>query len=151
MNFARFAIAAGAAVALATPALAVPPMRSVPMRGSGPMMSRQIMQTRTFSMRQENGSGQNGSVLVKDTRAGLWVRISVQNEPRYASEPAHIHGGSCAHLNPAPWRVLNNVVSGSSVTTVSGVTVAQVTRGRYAINAHQSLRNLKHYVSCANL
>jgi hypothetical protein len=112
------------------------------------MMSKNSL---TINMGQQNRSGQDGQAFVKDTPGGLWVKVVVRNERRGASEPAHIHMGTCAHLNPAPWKMLSNVVNGSSITTVPGVTVAWLKKGHYAINAHQSAANLKHYVSCGDL
>ncbi|HEY5258547.1 MAG TPA: hypothetical protein VIJ12_09245 [Candidatus Baltobacteraceae bacterium] len=151
MNFARLAITAAAALALASPALAAPPQAQLPMRGSGMMGIRPAPRAMIVSMGQQNHSGQNGTAWLRDTRGGLWVKISLNNERHGASEPAHIHMGTCAHLNPAPWRPLNNVVNGNSTTVVPGVTTGQVGGGRYAINVHQSLRNIRHYVSCGNI
>jgi hypothetical protein len=98
-----------------------------------------------------NKSGQNGSATVTDVTGGVMVKVSVKNEPAGASEPAHIHEGTCAKLNPAPWKPLNNVVNGVSSTMVKGVTVAQIKGGHYAINVHKSAAELAHYVSCGDL
>ena len=105
----------------------------------------------TINMGAQNGSKQSGQAWLKDTRGGLWVKVMLHNEPKGASEPAHIHMGTCAKLNPAPWKPLSNVVGGNSVTTLKGVTIAAIKKGRFAINAHQSAMNLKRYVSCGDL
>ncbi len=107
--------------------------------------------SRTINMGAQNKSKQVGQAWLKDTPGGLWVKVMLHGEPRGASEPAHIHPGSCAKLNPAPWRGLSNVVDGTSVTTLKGVTVAMIKKGHFAINVHQSAANLKHYVSCGDL
>ena len=83
-------------------------------------------------MGEQNGSKQNGTATVKAIANGLWVKVSVFNEPKGACEPAHIHMGTCTKLNPAPWKVLSNVVNGTSITTVKGVSVADMKKGHYA-------------------
>src|SRR5579863_8019531 len=101
----------------------------------------------TINLGAQNGSGQNGQAFLNDTSGGLRVKLQVKNQPTGSSEPAHIHEGTCAKLNPAPWKALQNVVGGVSVTTLPGVTLAQLKKAHYAINIHQSAANLKHYVS----
>jgi len=105
----------------------------------------------TINLGAQNGSGQNGQAFLNDTSGGLHVKLAVKNEPARASEPAHIHMGTCARLDPAPWKGLSNVVDGVSVTTLPGVTLAQLKKSHYAINVHQSAANLKHYVSCGDI
>ncbi|MDQ2991727.1 MAG: hypothetical protein M3R30_02755 [Candidatus Eremiobacteraeota bacterium] len=105
----------------------------------------------TINMGAQHGSRQDGQAWLKDTPWGLWVKIMVHNEPRGASEPAHIHMGSCEHLNPAPAKGLSNIVKGTSVTTLKGVTIAWIKKGHYAINGHKSATNLKRYVTCGDL
>jgi len=105
----------------------------------------------TINLGAQNGSKQDGQAFLNDTSGGLKVKIALKNEPAGASEPAHIHQGTCAKLNPAPWKALSNVVNGTSVTTLPGVTLAQLKKAHYAINVHESAANLKHYVSCGDL
>lgn len=111
-------------------------------------MSKNAM---TINMGAQNGSKQNGQAWLNDTSAGLRVKIQVHNEPAGASEPAHIHQGRCASLNPAPWKGLSNVVNGVSVTTIPHLTVADLKKAKYAINVHESASNLKRYVSCGDI
>lgn len=105
----------------------------------------------TINLGAQNNSGQTGQAFLNDTSSGLRVKLQLKNEPSGASEPAHIHEGTCAKLNPAPWKPLSNVVNGLSVTTLPGVTLAQLKKSHYAINVHQSAANLKHYVSCGDV
>ena len=108
--------------------------------------------TLTIKMTAQNGSKQNGTATLSDKKGGgVVVVVSLTNEPKGASEPAHIHVGPCAKLNPNPWKFLTNVVGGNSTTTVSGVTVAMLKKGTYAINAHKSASQLKVYVSCGDI
>lgn len=107
---------------------------------------------RTVKMGAQSGSGQNGSATIVTKGTGIVVTVTVSNEPKGASEPAHIHAGTCAKLNPAPWKPLSNVVNGVSTTTVAGVTTAQLTgKTKYAINVHKSAADLKTYVSCGGI
>lgn|ERR1700733_11687860 len=105
----------------------------------------------TINLGAQNGSKQDGQAFLNDTSTGLRVKLQVKNEPAGASEPAHIHQGTCAKLNPAPWKGLSNVVGGVSVTTLPNLTLADLKKAHYAINIHQSAANLKHYVSCGDL
>ncbi len=105
----------------------------------------------TINLGAQNNSKQDGQAFLNDTPGGLKVKIQVKNEPAGASEPAHIHQGTCAKLNPAPWKPLTNVVGGVSVTTIPGLTLAELKKAHYAINVHQSAANLKHYVSCGDI
>ncbi|MBV8333751.1 MAG: hypothetical protein JO192_13515 [Candidatus Eremiobacteraeota bacterium] len=105
----------------------------------------------TINMGAQNGSKQDGQAFLNDTSAGLKVKIQLKNEPAGASEPAHIHEGTCAKINPAPWKPLSNVVNNLSVTTIAGLTIAQLKKAHYAINVHESAANLKRYVSCGDV
>lgn len=105
----------------------------------------------TINMGAPHGSKEDGQVFLNDTSSGLKVKIQLNNEPAGASEAAHIHQDMCAKLNPAPWKPLSSVVNGLSVTTISGLAIADLKKAHYAINVHQSAANLTHYVSCGDL
>lgn len=138
------ALAVAAAVLTALPAFATPNA----MHGMHNAMSSKVL---NLNMGEQNHSKQTGTATVKDVPGGVWVKVSVVNERKGASEPAHIHKGTCAKLDPAPFKALSNVVNGTSVTTIKGITVAQLKKAHYAVNVHQSASNLKHYVSCGDL
>ena len=144
MRLLRWMITAGAMLAVGGTALAVPNT----MHKMHNAMSSSVL---NINMGPQNGSKQNGTASVKDVAGGVAVKVSVFNEPKNASEPAHIHMGTCAKLNPAPYKPLSNVVHGTSTTTVKGISVASLKKGHYAINVHESAANLKHYVSCGDL
>jgi Cu/Zn superoxide dismutase len=144
MNLTRAALAALAVMAIATPALATPNA----MHDMHNAMSSTVL---NINMGQQNGSKQDGTATVKDVSGGVWVKVSVKNQPKGSSEPAHIHEGTCAKLNPAPWKPLNNVVDGTSTTTVKGITVAELKKAHYAINVHKSASDIQTYVSCGDL
>ena len=135
---------AGLALAVGATALAAPNT----MNHMDNAMSAHSM---TINLGAQNGSKQDGQAFLNDTSGGLRVKLQVKNEPAGASEPAHIHQGRCAKLNPAPWKALSNVVNGVSVTTIPNLTLADLKKAPYAINIHQSAANLKHYVSCGDI
>lgn len=99
-------------------------------------------------MEPENGSGESGTAALRDTPAGLVVSLHLKNAK--GPQPAHIHQGTCAKLNPTPEYPLHNVVNGTSVTTIKGLTIGAL-RGKHAINVHESLTDLAHYVSCGDI
>lgn len=105
----------------------------------------------TINIGAQNGSKQDGQAFLSDTTTGLKVKVQVKNEPAGAVEPAHIHQGTCAKLNPAPWKPLSNVVNGVSTSTIPNVTISMLKKAHYAINIHESAANLKHYVACGDL
>lgn len=105
-----------------------------------------------INMGQQNNSGEAGSASVADAKSGgVDVTIQIKSEPKGASQPAHIHKGTCTKLDPAPWKPLTSVISGKSFTHIPGVTVAEIKKGKYAINVHKSANDLKTYVSCGDL
>ncbi|HLI94873.1 MAG TPA: hypothetical protein VKT72_02175 [Candidatus Baltobacteraceae bacterium] len=104
-----------------------------------------------INMGQQNSSGQAGNASAVDVPGGANVTINLKSEPSGGSEPAHIHKGTCAKLDPAPWKPLTSVVKGKSFTHVPGLTVAELKKGHYAINVHKSANDLKTYVSCGDL
>ena len=119
-----------------------------PMHAAHNAMSGTVM---NINMGAMNGSKQDGSAHLVQKGGSVVVTVQLFNEPKGASEPAHIHMGTCQKLNPAPYKPLHNVVGGKSETVVAGLTIAQLKKGQYAINAHKSAADLKTYVSCGTL
>ncbi len=104
---------------------------------------------KVFALNPVNGSGQHGTVALKPRGPKTVVEIHLLGAPSSA-EPAHIHTGTCGHLNPAPKYPLTSVVDGISETTVNA-SIATLTAGGLAVNVHQSPTDLKDYVACGNL
>jgi hypothetical protein len=65
-------------------------------------------------------------------------------------QPAHIHAGSCANLDPKPKWPLTSVVNGTSETVVSA-SLAEIANGTNAINVHKSGPEASVYVSCGDI
>jgi len=103
-----------------------------------------------INMGAMNNSKQDGSASVGADGKGIKVAVHVFNEPKGASEPAHIHRGTCKNLDPVPWKSLSPVANGTSMTHIDGVTLDDLKKGHYAINVHDP-KNLKRYVSCGDL
>ena len=105
----------------------------------------------TVPIAQQSNSAQTGTATLTSTSDGkTQVMIALNGEPNGASEPAHIHVGTCKNLNPKPAYPLNDIVAGKS-TTVVNVPLATLQSSPFAINAHQSTTNLGTYVACGNI
>ena len=136
MNALRFALAAALVTGLA---------------GIGPAVAQTATgSVVTVTMNAQNGSGEDGSATLTQTGDGVEVNIMLKNGTA-AGQPAHIHPGTCANLNPAPQYMLTSVTNGMSKTMVKGVTLAQLTSGSFAINVHKSTADLGTYVSCGDI
>ena len=141
--------AGGSPAAVASPAASTGAMTGAGgMKGASGAMTAHAV---TVKMMALNGSKQDGTATITPMGTGVAVMVKLNNEPAAASEPSHIHEGPCAKLNPAPWKPLKSVVGGTATTTVAGVTIAELTKGHYAINVHKSLNDLKTYVSCGDI
>ncbi|MDB5042051.1 MAG: hypothetical protein JWN27_2777 [Candidatus Eremiobacteraeota bacterium] len=139
-KFAAFgaALVLGATVA---PAVAADSMSKMAMpMGNAPL---------TVPLKPQNASGESGTATLTDTPAGLKVVISLKGAPA-GPQPAHIHMGSCAHLNPTPKYPLSMVVAGKSTTVVKGITISQLL-GKTAINVHKSPTDIATYVACGDI
>ena len=100
-------------------------------------------------MHAQNKSGETGSAkLTPEGADKTRVEVTLKGGPKGTPQPAHIHEGSCAKLDPKPKYGLENVVDGKSTTTVpAGI---DAVRGM-AINVHKSADDIKTYVSCGDI
>ena len=107
-------------------------------------------QSATLSLASQNNSGIIGPATVTDLGAGK-MRIAVQATGAGAGpQPAHIHEGTCANLNPAPKLTLASIANGTSMTEVDG-SIQQLTSSPHAIHLHKSPDELPIYVACADI
>ena len=96
----------------------------------------------------QNNSGESGTATL--TKAGdnqTKVVLDLKGAPAGASQPVHIHKGTCANLDPKPAYPLSPVVNGKSETTVNA-SLDSLEKGGYAINGHKSAQDVKTYVFC---
>jgi hypothetical protein len=102
----------------------------------------------TVKLGEQNKSGETGTATITPQGGNkTQVVLEIKGAPADA-QPAHIHDGSCASLDPKPRIPLQNVTNGKSTTTVD-LPMAQVMKG--AVNVHKSASDLKTYVACGDL
>lgn len=101
-------------------------------------------------MYSQNGSGEIGSVSFLQRGPNLVVSVNMTN-PTAATQPVHIHDGTCAKLNPKPKYPLHNLENGSSSTTLENVSLASLMAAPFAVNVHKSPNEVGTYVSCGNI
>ncbi|HYO49536.1 MAG TPA: hypothetical protein VEW94_06760 [Chloroflexia bacterium] len=98
----------------------------------------------------QNDSNQNGTATITDMGGkAIIVSITLSNgttEP----QPAHIHKGTCANLDPNPAYPLSSVVNGKSETEVPD-SMDELSKGEYAINIHKSATEASVYVACGDI
>src|SRR5919199_3679345 len=87
-------------------------------------------------MGAQNKSGESGTArLTAEGPDKTRVEISLKGAPKGTPQPAHIHDGTCAKLDPKPKYPLQNVVEGKSTSTVNA-SLETITSGKNAINVH---------------
>jgi len=127
-----FAAAAGAALlSLGFPALAAEPAHHV------------------YALGTQSNSGELGTVTLTAEGQKTRVDVAIANAPA-GPQPAHIHAGTCAKLDPKPKYPLTSVVDGTS-TTVVDVPMGELIKGGLAVNVHKSTSDLPTYVACGDL
>ncbi len=104
----------------------------------------------TVNLTAQNDSGQNGTAVLTDMGDGTTMVVVDISGGSDTPQPAHIHDGTCANLNPKPKWPLTNVVNGMSETVVP-VSLSDLTSGVYAINVHKSAAEASVYVACGNI
>jgi len=104
----------------------------------------------TVNLMPQNASGESGTVTLTPQGDKTQVVIKLAGAPSDVQQPAHIHDGSCASLDPKPRVPLQNVVSGSSTTTLDMKLDDIVSKGG-AVNVHKSAADVKTYVACGDI
>jgi CHRD domain len=102
------------------------------------------------TLNEQNASGQSGTATLTVGGDGtLHVSIALSGG-NTDPQPAHIHEGTCADLNPQPAFPLENVVSGQSESDVE-VSLQDLALTPYAINVHKSEAEADVYVACGDI
>ena len=101
----------------------------------------------TVQLGEQNKSGETGTATITPQGSKTQVVLLIKGAPAEA-QPAHIHDGTCASLDPKPRIPLQNVMNGRSTTTLD-MPMSVVTKG--AINVHKSASDVKTYVACGDL
>jgi hypothetical protein len=107
--------------------------------------------TITIKMVAQNDSGENGTAILTQVADGTRVEVKLDGAPKDVAQPTHIHVGNCGHINKAPEYPLTPTTNGAAVSTVKGVSLADLLKGTYAINVHKSATDIATYVSCGNI
>ena len=107
-------------------------------------------QSVSLSLASQNGSGITGTAIVTELPGGK-LRVEIRaNGAGPGPQPAHIHPGTCANLDPAPKFTLSSLTNGTSTTEVDG-SIRDLTASSYAIHLHKAPDELPVYVACADL
>jgi VCBS repeat-containing protein len=109
----------------------------------------------TIGLHEQNNSGQSGTAKITISEDGSTATVEINisggsDEP----QPAHIHAGTCANLDPKPLYPLNNVVNGHSITTLteeSAIGMPSMETSDFAINVHKSVAEAAVYVACGEI
>lgn len=112
-------------------------------------------ETDTIQLLEQNNSGQSGTATFtySEDYSTVTIEINLTNgtaEP----QPAHIHAGTCADLDPKPFYPLNSVVNGKSVTVITEEEAGKLDYEQYnqfAINVHKSAAEASVYVACGDI
>lgn len=104
-----------------------------------------------FRLTEQNNSGEHGTATVLQGVNGVIVKLRLAGYAEGVDQPAHIHKGTCAKLDPKPTYPLSMVHDGISQTTVANTTLADLQKGDYAINVHKSAKEAAVYVACGNI
>ena len=106
--------------------------------------------TMTIQIKPQNGSGESGTATLTRLGSKTRVVIGIKGENTTGDQPAHVHKGTCAKLDPKPAYPLKNVVLGKS-NTVIDASFDELTATPMAINVHESAKNLGRYVACGDI
>src|SRR5262245_19983949 len=120
-------------------------------KDKAPMKKSDGAKSVTVKLGQQNKSGESGTAKLTPVGSDKTkVEISLKGAAKGTSQPAHIHEGSCAKLDPKPKYGLENVVDGKSTSEVPA-DLKTLTAGKLAINVHKSAAEVKTYVACGDI
>jgi len=72
----------------------------------------------TITLREQSGSGQSGTTVLTAVGNQTRVLVTLSNPPAGVAQPAHIHEGTCANLNPQRRYPLQSLMNGRSETVI---------------------------------
>lgn len=105
---------------------------------------------RVASLKEQNNSGQTGSVNLKESGQNIIVSVNIKKGPENVPQPSHIHAGTCDSLGAITYP-LANVINGSAETSISSTLDDLQKLAPLAVNVHKSSAEAQTYVACANL
>jgi hypothetical protein len=104
----------------------------------------------TFDLEEQNDSGISGTATITPTGTDEFDVLIELAGADAGPQPAHIHPGTCAELDPTPKYPLTNVENGRSETTVQASPLDLISED-LAINVHKSETEAGIYVACGDL
>jgi hypothetical protein len=104
----------------------------------------------TVELEEQNGSGISGTARITPTATDEFEVLIELTGADEGPQPAHIHPGTCADLDPTPKYPLTNVENGRSETTVQASPLDLISED-LAINVHKSEADAGTYVACGDL
>jgi hypothetical protein len=105
---------------------------------------------RVYALAAQNGSGEVGTVTLTPVGEKTRVDVALVGAPAGSPQPAHVHLGPCAKLDPKPKYPLSPVMDGVSSTTLD-VPMSTLASGDLAVNVHKSATDVPTYVACGDL
>jgi hypothetical protein len=102
----------------------------------------------TLKLYAQNRPGETGTATLEQIPGGVKIVVRMAGGQN-GSQPIHIHTGTCANPSRVPKYTLTNIVRGSSTTTLSGITLGDLLKGKYIIDVHESSADTTKYVACA--
>lgn len=104
----------------------------------------------TVQISAQNNSGESGMATLIAMGDQTKVIVKLSGAPMDISQPAHIHKGTCANLDPNPTYPLTDVKGGASETVVDA-SLASLMTGNFSINVHKSMQEISTYVACGTI
>jgi len=105
--------------------------------------------SQVFALTAQNGSGENGAVILTPLGDTTRVEVAIANAPPGAIQPVHFHTGPCATLGKVIYP-LKSVDEGLS-TTILKVPIDKLVGQGLAVNIHKSAAEIGVYTSCGNI
>lgn len=107
-------------------------------------------QVLTLVLSELAGSGENGTVTIKEVDGKVVVSAELTGQPEGTIQPMHIHKGSCPGVGDVLYP-LTSAAMGRSETTL-GVTMDELLAQKpIAINVHKSTTQSQVYFSCGDI
>ena len=104
----------------------------------------------TVPINEQAGSGEKGTATVTQKGDTVLVSMKLDGAPK-DGQPAHIHLGTCAELNPKPSYPLKYDGNGTWSASIEDTSLEKLLKNVYSINVHKSATDLKTYVACGRL
>ena len=101
-------------------------------------------------LKEQNASGITGLATLAPHGEKTNVVLEMVQAFDIDPQPAHIHKGTCANLDPEPAFPLPTLVDGLGGGDVD-IDLEELRQGEYAINVHKSVAEPKVYVACGEI